>query len=71
MNIHGGLSGPKSLVIGMPNIETNAVPELVGGLGLYARVSFRDQKDDLERQVARLSAWAAEVSSGMNGLRST
>ncbi|WP_143061366.1 hypothetical protein [Saccharopolyspora shandongensis] len=66
----------------MPNIETNAVPELVGGLGLYAWVSFRDQKDDLERHVARLSAWAAEsghrvvrvdseVSSGMNGLRST
>lgn len=50
------------------------------GYGLYARVSSHDQKADLERQVARLSAWAAdgggrvvrveaEVGSGMNGSR--
>ena len=47
-----------------------------GGAGLYARVS--GQKADLDRQVARLSAWAAqaglpvvraEVGSGMNGSR--
>lgn len=49
--------------------------------GLYARVSSHDQKSDLDRQVARLSAWAAqaggqvvrveaEVGSGMNGSRS-
>ena len=48
--------------------------------GLYARVSSHDQKADLDRQVARLSAWAAqaglpvvrveaEVGSGMNGTR--
>lgn len=48
--------------------------------GLYARVSSHDQKDDLDRQVARLTAWAAdaggqvvrveaEVGSGMNGSR--
>ena len=50
------------------------------GLGLYARVSSHDQRGDLDRQVARLSAWAvkagmpvtrveAEVGSGMNGAR--
>jgi putative resolvase len=50
------------------------------GVGLYARVSSHDQKGDLGRQVARLSAWAAqaglvvvrvesEVGSGMNGSR--
>jgi len=47
---------------------------------LYARVSSWDQKNDLDRQVARLSAWAtrhgltvvraeAEVGSGLNGRR--
>ena len=52
-----------------------------GGIGLYARVSFHDQRADLDRQVARLTAWAAqcgravvrveaEVGSGMNGARS-
>ena len=51
-----------------------------GRAGLYARVSSHDQKADLDRQVARLSAWAAqaglpvvrveaEVGSGMNGAR--
>ena len=51
-----------------------------GGVGLYARVSSHDQKAGLDRQVARLSAWAvqaglpvvrveAEVGSGMNGAR--
>jgi putative resolvase len=48
--------------------------------GLYARVSSHDQKDDLDRQVARLTRWAAdaggqvvrvesEIGSGMNGSR--
>jgi putative resolvase len=51
-----------------------------GGSGLYARVSSHDQRSDLDRQVARLSEWAAqvgaqvvrveaEVGSGMNGAR--
>jgi putative resolvase len=51
-----------------------------GGVGLYARVSSHDQRSDLDRQVARLSQWAAtagvtvvrveaEVASGMNGHR--
>ena len=56
-------------------LETN-----VGGVGLYARVSSHDQRADLDRQVTRLSEWAAkagasvvrveaEVGSGMNGAR--
>jgi putative resolvase len=50
------------------------------GAVLYARVSAHDQRADLHRQVARLSAWAAgngigvaevvcEVGSGLNGRR--
>ena len=49
-------------------------------LGLYARVSSHDQREDLDRQVARLTEWAAEtgqpvvrveaeVGSGMKGAR--
>ncbi|MEV7522609.1 IS607 family transposase [Streptomyces sp. NPDC091371] len=69
--------GPRTILV---NVEALAVPERVGGVGLYARVSSHDQKPDLERQTARLSAWAAkaghrvvriesEVASGMNGSR--
>lgn len=50
------------------------------GVGLYARVSSHDQRADLDRQVARLTDWAAqaghrvvrveaEVGSGMTGSR--
>ena len=60
--------------------DTAAAPAPDGGLGLYARVSSHDQRRDLDRQVARLAAWAtasglpvarveAEVGSGMNGAR--
>jgi putative resolvase len=70
--------GPRTILV---NIEGNTAAEVAGGLGLYARVSSHDQKADLERQVARLSRWAAttgravvrvesEVGSGMNGARS-
>ena len=52
-----------------------------GALGLYARVSSHDQRADLDRQVARLTEWAAttgqpvvrveaEGGSGMVGSRS-
>jgi len=52
-----------------------------GGVALYARVSSSDQREDLERQVGRLAAWAtaqglgvtatiSEVGSGLNGSRS-
>ena len=70
--------GPRTILV---NIEANTTPELVGGVGLYARVSSHDQKADLERQTARLAGWAAkaghrvvrvesEIGSGMNGGRS-
>jgi putative resolvase len=66
-------------VLVAPDAVTAAAGE--GGLGLYARVSSHDQGADLDRQVARLAAWAAqagqpvtrieaEVGSGMNGARS-
>ncbi|MGP4087392.1 IS607 family transposase [Streptomyces sp. KR55] len=69
--------GPRTILV---NIEVNSSPSVTGGVGLYARVSSHDQKDDLERQVSRLSQWAAkaghrvvriesEVASGMNGDR--
>ncbi|MFC8276297.1 IS607 family transposase [Streptomyces sp. NPDC057271] len=70
--------GPRTILV---NIDADTAPGVVGGLGLYARVSSHDQKEDLERQVARLSEWAAgtgnkvvrveaEIASGMNGARS-
>ncbi|MBT2477327.1 IS607 family transposase [Streptomyces sp. ISL-94] len=70
--------GPRTILV---NMEANTTPDVVGGVGLYARVSSHDQKTDLERQVARLSSWAAraghrvvrveaEIASGMNGSHS-
>lgn len=70
--------GPRMIMV---NVEGNGTQVSVGGLGLYARVSSHDQRSDLDRQVARLSSWAAgaggrvvrveaEVGSGMNGGRS-
>jgi putative resolvase len=69
--------GPRTILV---NIDANTSPTVTGGVGLYARVSSHDQKPDLERQTARLSAWAAkaghkvvrvesEIASGMNGCR--
>jgi putative resolvase len=69
--------GPRTILV---NVEANAAPQRLGGVGLYARVSSADQRQELERQVARLSRWAAqaghrvarveaEVASGMNGAR--
>ncbi|MFC8536383.1 IS607 family transposase [Streptomyces sp. NPDC057249] len=69
--------GPRTILV---NIDANSSPAVTGGVGLYARVSSHDQKPDLERQAARLSAWAAkaghevvrvelEIASGMNGCR--
>jgi putative resolvase len=70
--------GPRTILV---NVDANTTPQAAGGVGLYARVSSHDQKADLERQVARLSAWAAkaghrvvrvesEIASGMDGARS-
>ncbi|WP_455361819.1 IS607 family transposase [Streptomyces sp. SYSU K21746] len=66
--------GPRTILV---NIDANTSLSITGGVGLYARVSSHDQKQDLERQVARLSQWAAkaghtvvrvesEIASGMN-----
>lgn len=69
--------GPRTILV---NVGVNAAFEAIGGLGLYARVASHDEKTDLERQVARLSQWAAqagrrvvrveaEIASGVNGAR--
>jgi putative resolvase len=62
-------------------ILVDAPESLSGGRAvLYARVSAHDQRADLDRQVARLTAWATgqgvavvevvtEVGSGLNGKR--
>lgn len=70
--------GPRTILVNVA--ATAAGPDPAAGVGLYARVSSHDQKSDLQRQVARLSTWAAqaglrvvrvetEVGSGMNGAR--
>jgi len=45
-------------VLVSPDTVAESVP---ASFGLYARVSSHDQKSDLDRQVARLSDWAAEA----------
>jgi putative resolvase len=65
--------GPRTILVESPRRRSESV-------ALYARVSSHDQRDDLERQLGRLVAWAAEqgmtvtqtvseVGSGMNGAR--
>lgn len=64
----------RTILVEEPRLSDNA------GVGLYARVSSHDQRADLDRQMARLVSWAAEISarvvraesevgSGMNGRR--
>ncbi len=62
-------------------IWVEVAPAAAGGrVVVYARVSSHDQRQDLDRQVARLTGWAAsngyvvaevvtEVGSGLNGKR--
>jgi len=68
--------GPRTVLVNPHGTKL----ELPAGVGLYARVSSHDQKNDLDRQVSRLSERAAkagasvvrieaEVGSGMNGTR--
>jgi len=70
-------AGPRMILV---NPAAATAPVRAGGTGLYARVSSHDQKPDLDRQVARLSGWAAqaghrvvrveaEIASGVNGSR--
>jgi putative resolvase len=67
------------ILVDDPASASRSAPSL-SAVGLYARVSSHDQRPDLDRQVARLSEWAAkagarmvrieaEVGSGMNGAR--
>ena len=64
-------------VLVSPEVSVGPAP---AAFGLYARVSSHDQQADLDRQVARLTGWAAEGGgtdvgveaedgSGMNGAR--
>lgn len=48
-----------------------SVDEQQAAVALYARVSSHDQRNDLDRQLVRLSQYAAvaEVGSGLNGKR--
>jgi putative resolvase len=73
------LQTPSGTILVQPDAP-DAVPQPGGGLGLYARVSSHDQRADLDRQVSRLTQWAAtakapvvrveaEVVSGMTGRR--
>jgi putative resolvase len=61
-------------------VRTAPAPDGAGRVVIYARVSSHDQRADLDRQVARLTAWATgqrlqvgqvvcEVGSGLNGKR--
>ena len=64
----------RTVIVHPPTSDTE------GGVALYARVSSADQKSDLDRQLARLSEFAAsrqlrvievvkEIGSGLNGHR--
>ena len=55
------LQTPSGTILVQPTAETT--PSEDGGLGLYARVSSHDQRTDLDRQVSRLSQWAAAASA--------
>ncbi len=61
-------------------VDPVPVPSSAGLVAVYARVSSADQRPDLDRQVARVTAWAAgeglavgrvvtEVGSALNGQR--
>ena len=76
----GTLPVPAQRVGRLILVKTVAAWSSVGGVVVYARVSSHDQRADLDRQVARLTAWATgqelsvarvvtEVGSGLNGKR--
>ena len=76
----GILPGPARKVGPRTILVDTAVGDSAGAAGLYARVSCHDQREDLDRRVARISDWAAkagmrvvrvesEVGSGINGAR--
>ena len=70
----------EQLATGTIIVKTRAEGEKAQGVALYARVSSADQKNDLDRQLARLLEYAvkkklpiiqsvAEIGSAMNGRR--
>lgn len=76
----GKLPVPARKVGGRILVEDKTVPAPAEITAVYARVSSADQKPDLDRQVARVTAWAAsqglpagkvvtEAGSALNGHR--
>lgn len=76
----GKLPVPARKVGGLILVQDKAVPAPAGITVVYARVPSADQKPDLDRQVARVTAWATaqnlpvdrvvtEVGSALNGHR--
>lgn len=77
----GTLPVPAERVGRLILVKTTGSPSAAAaGVVVYARVSSHDQRSDLDRQVARLTAWATgrdlevnqvvcEVGSGLNGKR--
>ena len=76
----GTLPVPAQRVGRLILVKTSAASLATSGVVVYARVSSHDQRADLDRQVARLTAWATdkefevaqvvcEVGSGLNGKR--
>ncbi|WP_328414214.1 IS607 family transposase [Micromonospora sp. NBC_00389] len=74
----GKLPVPARRVGGLILVESPPAPAPAGVVVVYARVSSADQKADLDRQVARVTAWATgqgmtisrvvtEVGSALNG----
>lgn len=55
----GTLPVPAERVGRLILVKTTAVPASAGVV-VYARVSSHDQRADLDRQVARLTAWASD-----------
>jgi putative resolvase len=76
----GTLPVPAERVGRLILVRTTAAADSAGCVVVYARVSSHDQRSDLDRQVARLTAWASEqglqvgqvvceVGSGLHGKR--
>jgi predicted site-specific integrase-resolvase len=76
----GKMPVPARRVGGLILVGDPGAPQPAGITAVYARVSSADQKPDLDRQVARVTAWAAgeglavgrvvtEAGSALNGHR--
>ena len=76
----GKLPVPARRVGGLILVDAPGSAAATGSVAVYARVSSADQRTDLDRQVARVTAWATgeglsvglvvtEVGSALNGKR--